>query len=106
MEFVYMILTFILVMLSVFMLHKNNEMKNFCNSNDWAEYIDITSGLHDDNGYLKEQDTEGIHLVGDGKTQLVKNIKSQVVAPKRKRRDHSYSRKYKHEIAKELSQTI
>ena len=37
---------------------------------------------------------------------LRKNIKSQVVVPKRKRRDHSYSRKYKHEIAKELSQTI
>ena len=27
MEFVYMILTFVLVMLSVFMLHKRNEMK-------------------------------------------------------------------------------
>jgi len=57
----------------------NNEMKNFCSSNsDWAVYADITSGLHDENGYLKDQDKEGIHLVGDGKAQLVQNIKSQV----------------------------
>ena len=37
---------------------------------------------------------------------LYLKIKSQVVVQKRKRRDHSFSRKYKHEISTEMSQTI
>lgn len=56
----------------------NEEMKSFCSSNDWATYIDITEGLHDENGYLKYPDGEGIHLVDDGKTILVDNIKKNI----------------------------
>ena len=56
----------------------NEEMRNFCGSNDWAEYVDITEGLHDENGYLKYPDGEGIHLVDEGKTILVNNIKNNI----------------------------
>ncbi|MBQ3407921.1 MAG: C39 family peptidase [Clostridia bacterium] len=57
----------------------NEEMKTFCSSNsDWAVYVDITNGLHDENGYLKYPDDEGIHLVGEGKTILVDNIKTNI----------------------------
>lgn len=55
--------------------------------------------------FWKKDTTEKPFLQGFV-TVFEKNIKSQVVVPKMKRRDHSYSRKYKHEIAKELSQTI
>lgn len=57
----------------------NENLKTFCNSNsDWASYVDITEGLHDENGYLKYPDGEGIHLVDPGRAQLVTNIKSNL----------------------------
>ena len=56
----------------------NEEMKSFCNSNSWAEYVDITEGIHDENGYLKYPDGEGIHLTGEGRTILVENIKNKI----------------------------
>lgn len=56
----------------------NAEMKSFCNSNNWTAYVDVTSGIHDANGYLKYPDDSGIHLVGEGKTILKQNIQTQV----------------------------
>ena len=56
----------------------NETMKNFCGSNDWAVYVDITEGIHDENGYLKYPDGEGIHLTDEGKTILVDNIKNNI----------------------------
>lgn len=56
----------------------NEEMKSFCGSNSWAEYVDITEGIHDENGYLKYPDGEGIHLTGEGRTILVENIKNKI----------------------------
>ena len=56
----------------------NTEMSNFCSQNDWAIYIDITEGIHDENGYMVNPDGEGIHITGEGKTKLVENIKKQI----------------------------
>lgn len=58
----------------------NNTMKSFCDENSWAEYIDVTSSLNDENGYLKNADSAGIHLTaGEGQTQLVTNIKNKII---------------------------
>ncbi len=59
----------------------NNDMKYFCNTNSgWAAYVDITSGIHDANGFLKHEyaDESGIHLTYDGVAVLVNNIKNEV----------------------------
>lgn len=59
----------------------NNKMKNFCNKNDWAVYIDITNGLHDESGYL-QYSTDGLHLndlEGKGNQILVENIKKSIM---------------------------
>lgn len=57
----------------------NGEMKTYCNSNSsWLQYIDITEGIHDANGYLAYPDGEGIHLVDPGRAKLVENIKNNI----------------------------
>lgn len=58
----------------------NNSMQEFCNSNSDLIYIDITSGLYDDKGFLKSSYTDdGLHLNNSGNTILVKNIKEEVL---------------------------
>lgn len=57
----------------------NGEIRTYCNSNSsWLQYIDITNGIHDSNGYLAYPDGEGIHLVEPGKAKLVENIKNNI----------------------------
>lgn len=56
----------------------NLQMQSFCNGSEWLEYIDVTSGLNDENGYLTNADSAGLHLQGEGQTKLVNNIKSAI----------------------------
>lgn len=60
----------------------NNEMEAFCNETSWAKYVDISAGLHDDNGFLKAEyaDASGIHIVStEGIEIIVNNIKNGVL---------------------------
>lgn len=58
----------------------NNSMKEFCNSSSNLMYIDITSGLYDDKGFLKSSYTsDGLHLNNSGNDILVKNIKEEIL---------------------------
>ena len=59
----------------------NDNIRNFCNQNSWAEFIDITEGLDDDSGNLKSEycDSSGLHIISqEGKQLLVNNIKSAI----------------------------
>lgn len=59
----------------------NDTMRNFCNQNSWAQYIDITQGLNDASGYLKSDycDSAGLHITSqEGKSTLVNNIKNTI----------------------------
>lgn len=57
----------------------NTTMKTYCDSQSWATYIDVTSGL-DEGGKLKSSySSDGLHLTSDaGKTVLVNNIVNSV----------------------------
>ena len=56
----------------------NESIKAYCGSNDWIEYVDISNNLYDDDGYLLNGDSSGIHLTGEGRNQLVDNIISGI----------------------------
>lgn len=58
----------------------NDEIRNFCNQNEWAQYVDVTNGLNDDSGMLKSDlSSDGLHITSDsGKDILVNNIKSAI----------------------------
>ena len=58
----------------------NDEIRNFCNQNEWAQYVDVTNGLNDDSGMLKSDlSSDGLHITSDsGKGILVNNIKSAI----------------------------
>lgn len=58
----------------------NDEIRNFCNQNEWAQYVDVTNGLNDDSGMLKSDlSSDGLHITSDsGKNILVNNIKSAI----------------------------
>ena len=58
----------------------NDEIRNFCNQNEWAQYVDVTNGLNDDSGMLKSDlSSDGLHITSDsGKDMLVNNIKSAI----------------------------
>lgn len=56
----------------------NAQMKSYCESESWLEYVDVTNNLNDENGYLKNADSAGLHLQGEGQTTLVNNIKATV----------------------------
>lgn len=62
----------------------NSQMKSFCDSNSWCEYIDITSGLHESNGNLKSgYSKDGLNLTNfNGKSKLFNNIKSNISSGK------------------------
>lgn len=59
----------------------NQAMKDFCNKNDWAYYIDISENLYNDSGYLKvEYSTDGLHINStEGIDTLVNNIKNGIL---------------------------
>ncbi len=57
----------------------NNTMSEYCKDKDWAEYINITDNLNDENGLLKNADDMGLHLTDDGKSTLVDNIKNNII---------------------------
>ena len=59
----------------------NDDIRNFCNQNQWAEYVDITNGLNDESGNLKsEYSTDGLHISSqEGIDMLVNNIKSSIL---------------------------
>lgn len=58
----------------------NDEIRNFCNQNEWAQYVDVTNGLNDNSGMLKSDlSSDGLHITSDsGKYMLVNNIKSAI----------------------------
>ena len=59
----------------------NNKIRDYCNQNAWAEYIDITNNLLDSSGYLKSeyQDSEGLHIKSEeGRKVLVNNIQNEI----------------------------
>ena len=59
----------------------NATMKQFCNSQTWATYIDVTTGLNDSSGYIKnEYSADGLHLDSIGQEVLVKNIKNKILS--------------------------
>lgn len=60
----------------------NQAMKDFCNQNSWAYYVDTNVGLHEGNVLKSEyQDGEGIHISNqDGLNMLVENIKNGIVS--------------------------
>lgn len=60
----------------------NESIKDFCNQNSWAFYIDVTQDLDDNGGYLKSEfsDQEGLHISGEnGINTLVNNIKNEIL---------------------------
>ena len=58
----------------------NDTMKTYCDQNSWLEYIDITTGLYDDTGYLKsEYEFDGLHMNDKGNAVLIKNIREQLL---------------------------
>lgn len=57
----------------------NNTLSEYCKDKDWVEYIDVTDNLNDENGLLKNADSMGVHLTGEGKTTLVENIKNAIL---------------------------
>ncbi len=56
----------------------NQSIKELSNGFDWLKYVDVTENLYDENGFLKNADAEGIHLTGEGCTNLVNNIRLKV----------------------------
>ena len=56
----------------------NGEIKTFCDANNWATYIDISEGMHDENGYLIDKDGEGTHATGNSKAKLIENIRNKI----------------------------
>lgn len=56
----------------------NAQMQSYCGSTEWLEYIDVTTGLNDADGYLMNADAAGLHLQGEGQTKLVNNIKGAI----------------------------
>ncbi|MBP3920319.1 MAG: hypothetical protein J6D28_02010 [Bacilli bacterium] len=57
----------------------NKEIEQYCTSKDWLQYIDITEGLYESDGYLKNEYTnDGLHMNIKGNTILVNNIKKQI----------------------------
>ena len=57
----------------------NTEIQQFCSSNDWLEYIDVTSNLYEKDGNLKMQYTlDGLHMNKIGNKVLVDNIKANL----------------------------
>lgn len=59
----------------------NSSIRDFCNQNDWAYYIDITQNLDDNSGYLKaEYSGDGLHISStEGITTLIDNIKNEIL---------------------------
>ena len=60
----------------------NKKLKEICKNNDNYQYINISSGLTDSNGYLKKEyaDNMGVHLTSStAKKKLVENIKSGIL---------------------------
>lgn len=60
----------------------NQAMKDFCNQNTWAYYVDVTQNLDDGSGYLKsEYSGDGLHISStEGITTLVDNIKNGILS--------------------------
>lgn len=59
----------------------NNKMKDYSSENSWLYYIDITSGLHDEKGYLKSELTgDNLHMTSEGNKILADNIKKAVLS--------------------------
>ena len=57
----------------------NTELKTFCDSTDGITFIDTTTGLVTDDGFLANPDTEGIHLGTDAdRTKWWENIKTVI----------------------------
>ena len=58
----------------------NQKIKDYCNSNNWVTYVDITSGLHDDKGFLKSPfAADSLHInSSEGISKLTGNIKSAI----------------------------
>ncbi len=56
----------------------NNTMKSYCKTQSYLTYVDVTSGLYDSKGYTKNVDKEGIHLVDNGRINLVNNIRKNI----------------------------
>lgn len=58
----------------------NNSIKQIASHNNWIVYIDVTSGLYDENGYLKSEYTsDGLHMNASGNNILISNIKSKIL---------------------------
>lgn len=59
----------------------NTVMKQFCNSQTWVTYVDVTAGLNDSSGYIKDEYSgDGLHLNDSGQEVLAKNIKTKVLS--------------------------
>ena len=57
----------------------NTELKSFCDTTDGITFIDTTTGLVTDDGFLANPDTEGIHLGTDAdRTKWWENIKTAI----------------------------
>lgn len=57
----------------------NDEIRNFCNQNSWAQYIDVADGLTDDSGNLKSEyaNNDGFNITSDtGKKAFINNLKN------------------------------
>ena len=55
----------------------NESIKSYCNQISNAQYIDVTNGLIDDNGYLTSKQ-DYIHVYGNDAAKLYNNIANQV----------------------------
>ena len=59
----------------------NDTIKSFCDSNDWATYIDVTSGLYDGDNLSSSYSSDGLHITSDeGKKILSDNIINSIGA--------------------------
>ena len=58
----------------------NNSIQQIASHNNWIVYVDVTSGLYDENGYLKSEYTsDGLHMNASGNNILISNIKSKIL---------------------------
>ncbi len=57
----------------------NNEIEEYCKTQENAFWIDTTSGYVDEFGYLITNDQEGIHIDEDNQNTFVASIKSKIL---------------------------
>lgn len=60
----------------------NEAMRDFCNQNSWAYYVDINEDLDDGSGYLRsDYSSDGLHISSqEGIDKLISNIKDGILS--------------------------